>query len=107
MTTISKIKPCFFFEPRQGLYTGEETPLDLLLNGITLCSDIQNHIKGFLDEETEHPYMWEEPESYLIYHDDLNNKQRFLIDEEEKRFFEYEIEDDFAVDEEVFTNCNL
>ena len=106
-TTMSKLQPCFFFAPREELYTGEETPLDLLLNGISLSSDIQNHINGFLDEEPEHPYMWEGPDAYLIYHDDLNNEQRFLIDEDEKHCFEHEIEGDFVVDGEVFTDYNL
>jgi hypothetical protein len=106
-TTMSKIKPCFFFAPREELYTGEETPLDLLLNGISLSSDIQNHINGFLDEEPEHPYMWEGHDAYLIYRDDLNNEQRFLIDEDEKHCFEHEIEGDFIVNGEVFTDYNL
>ena len=104
---MSKFRPCFFFEPREELYTGEETPLDLLLDGITLSSDIHKHINGFLDEPLEHPYLWEGPESYLIYHDYLNNERRFLIDEDEKRFFEYEIDGDFVVDEEIFTDYTL
>ena len=105
--TMSKLQPCFFFAPREELYTGEETPLDLLLNGISLSSDIQNHINGFLDEEPDHPHLWEGPDAYLIYHDDLNNEQRFLIDEDEKHCFEHEIEGDFIVNGGVFTDYNL
>ena len=100
---MTKIQPCFFFIPREKLYTGEETPLDLLLNRISLSNDIQNHINKFLGEELEHPYMWEDnSDTYLICHDNLNNKYAFPIDADEKHCFEYEIEDDFVVDDEVF-----
>lgn len=102
---MSKIQPCFFFEAKEELYTGEETALDLLLTSISLNNDIQNHINGFLGEEPEHPYMWgAEPEAYLICHDDKNNKYVYPIDEEEKHCFEYEIEDDFVIDDEIFEN---
>ena len=100
---MTKIQPCFFFTPRENLYTGEETPLDLLINGISLSNDIQNHINKFLGGEPEHPYLCENyPETYLICHDELNNEYVFPIDEDEKHCFEYEIEGDFVVDDEVF-----
>lgn len=103
---MSKFQPCFFFTPIEQLYTGEETPLDLLLNGISLSNDIQNHITGFLGEELEHPYIGGyEPEVYLTCHDDLNNEYVFPIDEDEKHCFEDEIEGDFVLDDTVFKDA--
>ena len=108
LATMTKLQPCFFFEPREELYTGEETPLDLLLNGISLSIDIQNHINGFLGEEPEHPYQCDDdPETYLLCHDDLNNEYSFPIDADEKHWFEEELVDDFVVDEEIFNDCIL
>lgn len=105
---MTKLQPCFFFEPKEELYTGEETPLDLLLNGISLSDDIQSHINGFLDEESEHPYLCgNDPEAYLLCHDDLNNEYVFPIDNDEKHCFEDEIEGDFVVDEQIFTDFIL
>ena len=76
---MSKIIPCFFFEPKEELYTGEETPLELLLNGASLNNEIQAHINGFLEEELEHPCLdGNDTESYLVCHDDLNNEYVYL-----------------------------
>ena len=103
---MTNLRPCFFFEVKEELYTGEETALDLLLTGISLDNNIQNHINGFLGEEPEDPYLCgNDPEVYLICHDDLNNKYVYPIDEDEKHCFEYEIEDDFVVDDEVFIDA--
>jgi hypothetical protein len=98
--TTTKIQHCFFFEPREELYTGEETPLDLLLNGISLSSDIHNHINGFLEEEPEHPYMCGE-ESYIYFHDTLYNKYSFPVEQDEKHCFDTVFDDDFAIDEDT------
>lgn len=98
-TMTSKIQHCFFFKPREELFTGEETALDLLLNGISLSNDVQNHINEFIGEEPEHPYMWEEDDAYVFYHDNLHNKYIFPIDKDEQYYFEMEFEDDFVVDE--------
>lgn len=105
---MTKFQPAFFFAPKEGLYTGEETPLDLLLNGTPLSHDIQNHINGFLGEELEHPYLCDDdPETYLVCHDDLNNEYSFPIHADEKHCFEEELVDDFVVDEEIFNDCIL
>jgi hypothetical protein len=105
---MTKLQPAFFFEPKGELYTGEETALDLLLNGISLSTDIQNHINGFLEEEPEHPYICgEELASYIVCHDDLNNEYAFPIEPDEKDYFEHEIEDDFVVDPQIFNDCIL
>jgi len=89
---------CFFFEPKEQLYTGEEMPLDLLLNDISLSNDILNHINGFLEKEPDNSYLCgNDPETYLICHDDLNNEYVFPIDDDEKRYFENEFIDDFVV----------
>ena len=91
--TMTKLQPAFFFEPKETR-TGEETALDLLLNGISLSTDIENHINGFLEEEPEHPYICgEELASYIVCHDDLNNEYAFPIEPDEKDYFEHEIED--------------
>jgi len=100
---MSKIQPSFFFEVKEDLYTGEETALDLLLTSVSLSNDIQNHINGFLGEEPEHPYLCvNDPEAYLICHDKLNNKYVYPIEKDEKHCFEYEIEDDFVIDDGIF-----
>lgn len=98
-TMTSKIQPCFFFEPREKLFTGEETALGLLLNGISLNSDIQDHINGFIGEEPEKPYLWQEDNAYVFCHDSLHNKYAFPIDKDEVHYFDTEFEDDFVVDE--------
>lgn len=99
--TTTKFMHSFFFEPREELYTGEETPLDLLLNGIPLNSDIQNHINGFIGEELVHHHLFDVEDSYIFYHDELSNKHAFLIDAYERHCFETEIEGDFVVDDEI------
>tara|TARA_B000000557_G_C20449145_1_gene306416 strand:- start:134 stop:451 length:318 start_codon:yes stop_codon:yes gene_type:complete len=105
---MTKIQHSFFFEPREELYTGEETALDLLLNRFTLSNDIQNHINGFLGKEPEHPYICgEELASYIVCHDDLNNEYAFPIEADEKHCFEQEIEGDFVVDDNIFYNSFL
>lgn len=108
ISTMTKIQHSFFFEPREELYTGEETVLDLLLNRFTLSNDIQNHINGFIGEEPEHPYICgEELASYIVCHDDLNNEFVFPIEADEKHCFEQEIEGDFVVDDNIFYNSFL
>ena len=108
LAIMSKLQHCFFFEPKEELYTGDETPLDLLLNGISLSTDIQTHINGFLDEEPEYPYLCgDDPEAYLVCHDDLNNEYVYPIDVDEKHCFENEFIDDFVLDERVFIDCIL
>ena len=68
---MSKIHPSFFFDPRENLYTGEETPLDLLLTNISLNTDIQNYINGFLGEEPQHLTVYaNNSDAYLICHDE-------------------------------------
>ena len=70
--------------------------------------DIQNHINGFLEEEPEHPYLCgNEPEAYLLCHDDLNNEYVFPIDADEKHCFDAEFTDDFVVDEQIFNDSIL
>ena len=94
---MNKIQPSFFFEAREELYTGEETPLDLLLNCNSLNKDIYDHINGFLGEKIEVP-CFSDNHSYLICYDDVNNKYTYPIDEEERHCFEYECSDDFVID---------
>ena len=90
---MSKIQPSFFFEVRDNLYTGEESSLHLLLNRKSLNNDIYNYINEFLGE-IEIPSLFDN-NSYLILYDDLNNRYRYPIDEDEKHCFEYEWDDDF------------
>ena len=104
--TMTKIQPSFFYEPKENLLTGEETPLDLLLNGIVLSDDIQNHINGFLEEPPEEPYMGYEEVSYLQCHDNLLNCYVYPIEHDEKHCFEQELDDDFVIDESVFCNSD-
>ena len=105
---MSKIIPCFFFEPKEELYTGEETPLELLLNGASLNIDIHAHINGFLEEELEHPCLdGNDTESYLVCHDDLNNEYVYPIDADEKHCFEHEFIGDFVVNEQIFNDSIL
>ena len=94
---MNKIQPSCFFEAREELYTGEETPLDLLLNCNSLNKDIYDHINGFLGEKIEVP-CFNDNHSYLICYDDVNNKYTYPIDEEERHCFEYEWCDDFVID---------
>tara|TARA_B100001094_G_C18156855_1_gene786955 strand:- start:879 stop:1172 length:294 start_codon:yes stop_codon:yes gene_type:complete len=95
---MSKIRPCFFFDPIKNLYTGEDTPLDLLLSGIPLSTDIQIHINEFLGEEPQVPTAsMNNSDAYLICHDKINNEYVIPIDEDEKHCFEQEFEDDFVV----------
>lgn len=101
-TMTTKIQPSFFYEPKENLLTGEETPLDLLLNGFVLSNDIQDLINGFIGEEPEHPYMGYEGVSYLDCHDDLLNIYHFPIEEDEKHCYELELDDDFTADETAF-----
>tara|TARA_B110001450_G_scaffold245912_1_gene259459 strand:- start:9 stop:371 length:363 start_codon:yes stop_codon:yes gene_type:complete len=98
-TMTTKIQPSFFYEPKENLLTGEETPLDLLLNGFILSNDVQDIINGFLDEEPEHPYMGHDGLSYLDCHDDLLNRYVFPIEDDEKHCYQQEFADDFVIDE--------
>ena len=101
-TMTSRILHCLFLEPREKLFTGEQTALHMLLNGISLSNDVQNHINGFIGEEPEHPYMCEEDDAYVFIHDDLNNEYVFPIDKDEKSYFEVEFEDDFVVNDIIY-----
>jgi hypothetical protein len=108
--TMTKIQPSFFYEPKENLLTGEETPLDLLLllngTGIVLNDEIQNHINGFLEEPLEEPYMGYEEVSYLQCHDDMLNPYVYPIEPDEKHCFVQEYDDDFVIDESVFGNSD-
>ena len=102
---MSKIHPSFFFVPRENLYTGEETPLDLLLTNISLNADIQNYINGFLGEEPQHLTVYaNNSDAYLICHDEKNHEYTIPIDEDEKHCFGQEFGDDFVVYGEDFTD---
>ena len=94
---MTKIQLSFFFQAREDLYTGEETPLDLLLNCKSLNKDIYGHINGFLGEKIELS-CGNDNQSYLICYDDQNHKYAYPIDEEERHCFEYEWGDDFVID---------
>lgn len=105
---MSKIIPCFFFEPRGGLYTGEESLLDLPINDNTpICSDIIDLINSFIHEkqhEEGYSYKQQDCGTYLLCHDVLYNEFTLPIDHDEQKCFEIEYDDDFIVDGEVFMN---
>lgn len=93
----TKIQPSYFFAARHGLLTGEETPLDMLLDNNALNYDIQQHINSFLEAEPDH--TCEDPGAYIRFHDSLNNEFRYPVDPDEKHCFDILFEDDFAVNE--------
>lgn len=95
-----KIQLSYFMEVRKGLFTGEETSLDMLLDGVVdLGHDIQENIISFVGEEPEHPYFRREDfESYIYYHDVLNNEYAFPVDHDEKHCFDALFDDDFVID---------
>jgi hypothetical protein len=95
---MSTVTNCFFFEPREGLYTGEESPLEFLLNGTSLNLDIQAHICEFLGESPRRV----ETTTHLICHDNLNNEFTILVDDDEKDCFADEILDDFVVNGDIY-----
>jgi hypothetical protein len=87
-------------EPRSQLLTGEESPLDILLNGL-LGKDIQETINGFLDDELELDYRHfnddQDEFAYIYYYDNLQNKSRFPVEHEEKWCYNVEYDDDFII----------
>ena len=91
----------FYPQPKDGLFTGNETELDFLLRGI-LSHDIQDIIHGFIgDDEPEYPSIQhEESETYIYYFDTLCNKLVLPVDDDEKHCFNTHFDDDFTLDED-------
>ena len=98
-----RIQAQCYVEPKLGLLTGEETSLDVLLEG-RVGHDIQGKILEFLECEPDFP--GEEPmqSSYIEIYDDLMNREALLVDVEETSCFQENTiyEDDFVICQEFW-----
>tara|TARA_Y100000741_G_C18190537_1_gene533301 strand:+ start:699 stop:1058 length:360 start_codon:yes stop_codon:yes gene_type:complete len=73
-------------EPKQGLLTGEETSLDVIL-GNRVGHDIQGRILEFLDFIPD--FLDDELQtSYIEFYDDLMNPEVFPVEQEELYCFQ-------------------
>lgn len=86
-----------YIEPKNGLLTGNETPLDILLGG-RVNNDIQHMILGFLDEEPGFPEALGET-SYIELYDSYMKPQVFPVDQDELWcFLDNDYDDDFSIE---------
>lgn len=98
------IRPQCYVEPKQELFTGEETSLDVLLRG-KLGHDIQGKILQFLEHEPDFPDEEEHIQfSYIEFYDDLMNKDALPVYAEEAHCFQEPgfYDDDFVICQEFW-----
>jgi len=99
-----------YIEPKQGLLTGDETSLDVILGSI-IGHDIQNKILEFLGGSDEFQHE-DNNTSYIEFHDKLLNVHVFPVEDDElscfqKRDIYDDYDDDFILGEELyFKHCH-
>jgi|TARA_B110000285_G_scaffold233043_1_gene305699 hypothetical protein len=96
---MDRLMQCYI-EPKQGLLTGTESSLDILLGG-RIGHDIQCRIIEFLDRTPGFP---DEPSytSYIEFYDGLMNSQILPVQEDEYYCFQSTDanDEDFIIGEE-------